>query len=170
MQDLDAYSLGTDADVLVLETGTDSRQAALALARQATRSLHVFTYDMEPRVYDNEPFLEAVAALARRSPHSRVQILLQNSQLVVGQGHRLVELARRLTTYIGLRRPAEPHASLPQTFVVADEIGVLYRELHTRFEGTLCFNAPRHARELLKLFAEAWGRSMPDPELRRLHL
>jgi hypothetical protein len=170
MQDLDAYTLGTDSDVLTLETSTDSREAALALARQATRSLHIFTYDLEPRVYDNEPFLQAVAALARRSPHSRIQILLQNSQLVVGQGHRLVELGRRLTTYIELRRPVEPHAGLPQTFVLADEVGTLYREISARFEGTLCFNAPRQARELLKLFADAWARGIPDPGLRRLHL
>jgi len=170
MRDLDGYTLGTDPEALVLETSADNRAAVQALASQATRSLHLLTYDLEPRVYDNEPFMEAVAALVRRSPHSRVQILLQSSRLIVTQGHRLVELARRLTSYIELRRPSEPHASLTQTFLIADGVGLLYRELHTGFEGTLCFNAPGRAQELLKLFADAWGHGAPDPELRRLHL
>jgi hypothetical protein len=168
--DLHGLELGVSKDTLSLESWDDNRQAALALARQARRTLQIFSRDLEPAIYEQPDFIAAVTQLATHSRSARIAILLQDPTRAVKEGHRLVELARRLSSYIEIRRPAQQHAERTEAFLIADEAGVLRRPLADRYEGMLSFHAPLEARRLVTLFAEMWEKSESDPELRRLHL
>lgn len=158
------------------ETGTrplasaeDNRAAALEVAQSARRSLVLLSVDLDPFIYDQEPFLTAVRQLATGSRYASIRVLVQDSARVVREGHRLVELARRLSSFIELRKPHTDYSTLTETFLVADEHVVLYRTLASRFEGIAGRN-PLLAREKLKLFNQIWGKSEPDQELRGLKL
>ena len=54
--------------------------------------------------------------------------------------------------------------------MIVDDVGIIRRAHNDRFEGLAEFNNPGEARLLLKRFNDAWERSQPEPELRRLHL
>lgn len=162
--------LGRDGGDISLATQEDNREAALALAGESRYTLHIYTRDLDHPVYDTDSFVEAVSQLARRAPQTHVYILVQDSQRVVKNGHRLVDLARRLTSHIEIRKPHEDYKDYNEAFLVADERGVIHRELADRHEGSVNFNAPLKARHLVKYFMEVWERSEPDPELRRLYL
>ena len=108
--------------------------------------------------------------LALRSRHSRIRVLVKDSHRAVKDGHRLVELARHLSSFIEIRKAHEDARDAAEAFLIADGIGTLHRTLASRFEGTVNFRAPLHARRLAQWFTEVWERSAPDPELRRLHL
>jgi len=158
------------------ETGTrpltsagDNRVAALQIAQSARRSLALLSVDLDPFIYDEEPFLAAVRQLATSSRYASIRILVQDSARVVREGHRLVELARRLSSFIELRKPHADYQNLAETFLIADEHSVLYRTLASRFEG-IAGRDPMLAREKLKLFNQIWGKSEPDQELRGLKL
>lgn len=166
----ETLALDAAAGEIPLARREDVRHAALALANQARRTLHLFTRDLDPTLYDHLPFLEAVRRLAVRGVESRVRILVLEPQRVVRRGHRLIELGRRLTTGIGLRRPPPEYRDHTEHFLIADETGVLFRPLEERYEGWVSFHAPLAARARLKFFAEAWAGSAPDPELQRLYL
>lgn len=163
-------TLGETDSVLFLDSWTDNRAAALALTRQTRRTLDILTADMEPAIYDQQPLLEAVRQLAVRSRRSRVRVLVRDPQRTVKGGHRLVELARHLSSFIEIRKTPEDLEEFWEAFVIADQQGVLHRKLATRYEGTACFRAPVQARQLTHWFTEIWERSTPDPELRRIHL
>jgi hypothetical protein len=162
--------LGVDDRETDLATSEDHRAAALAMAQQACRYVDVFTRDLEPTVYNNADFVEAVARLARRSPHTYIRVLIQDSQMVVKSGHRLVELSRRLSSHFEVRKPHEDYKDYNEAFLVADGRGVIHKRFADRHEGTANFNAPRRARDLTAFFDEVWERSEPDPELRRLYI
>ncbi|HKJ10589.1 MAG TPA: hypothetical protein VKA76_15990 [Gammaproteobacteria bacterium] len=155
---------------LPLAGSADNREAALSLVTQARRTLDIFTQDLEPMVYDHQPVLDAVRQLALRSRHSRIRVLVKDSHRAVKDGHRLVELARHLSSFIEIRKAHEDARDAAEAFLIADGIGTLHRTLASRFEGTVNFRAPLHARRLAQWFTEVWERSAPDPELRRLHL
>lgn len=170
LQHPDAYRLGdTDAELRVA-TSTDNRHAALALTEQAKRSLHIFTRDLDAPVYDQPPFIQAVSALATRSRYSRILILLQSSERAVKNGHRLIELSRRLSSFIELRKPHHDFREYNQAFLIADEVGLLRRPIADRYDGMLNFKAPLAAREYLDFFTQVWERSEADPDLRQLHI
>lgn len=167
---IDHCILGQTEYVLPLNSWTANQAAALALARQARLALDIFTDDMEPAIYDQQPMLEAIRQLAVRSRRSRVRVLVKDSTRAVKEDHRLVALARHLSSFIAIRKTHEDVADFPEAFLIADHQGVLHRKLATRYEGTACFRAPLQARQLTHWFTEVWERSTPDPELRRIHL
>lgn len=162
--------LGEESTVYPLEHMEQVRAGSAALASQAQRSLAVMSRDLEARIYDQEPFLEAVKGLALSSRNARIRFLIHDSRYAVRHGHRLIELACGLSTFIAIRPLPEEGAALTEAFLVADERGVLHRPQGDRYQGTLSFNDPLQARDLLRCFDALWERSEPDSELRRLHL
>lgn len=152
----------------LLETAADNRSAAIDIANAARRSLVLLTLDMESGVFDTAEFLEAVKQLAISSRFASVRILVQDPTRAVKDGHRLVELARHLSSYIEIRRPHGEHRKLSETFLVADEYALLYRTLATRYDGIADMHDPVMAREKLKLFSTIWEKSEVEPEIRRL--
>jgi len=167
---LQGLRLGESRDELYLHSREENRTVALALVQQGMKSLHLFTHDLDPRLYDNAEFIEAVKQLALRSDRSKVYILMQDPRQVMYRGHRIVELARRISSHIFIHRAAAEDQDRNDTFLLVDGVGVLRRPHAARFEGTVWFHNPGEARLLHKDFQEMWERSQPEPELRRLHL
>ncbi|MFK8028981.1 MAG: hypothetical protein AB8G18_01970 [Gammaproteobacteria bacterium] len=152
----------------VLALSNDVRSATLDVVKSARRSLSIFSHDLDPSVYDRIEFLDAVKKLILTHKFSRIQILIISPVGAVKNGHRLIELARRFSTFFEIRRVNPEYAKRNDAFLIADETGVVYRLNSKRWEGIADTNAPRIAQKYLDLFEEAWQRSEPEPEFRQL--
>lgn len=170
MTTIDDALLGETSGQLHLNNIAACRDAALRLASQAKRSIYIFTYDLDSNIYDQTDFLEAVKDLAIRSEYSRVKILLQNNEKVQRQGHRLIQLWRRLTSKIEIRRPCQDHIDHPENFLLVDETGYLHRRLYSNYDAIVDFNSKFDTKMLNNFFHEAWEQSEPDTDLRVLHI
>ena len=168
--DLGTQQLGQSNTEFMLVTRDDVCAIVDALAAQAHHSLLLVTDNLEPGVFDRQPFLDAVSTLARNHPNSYFWIILQDGRKTVTEGHRLIELSRRLSSHIQIRRPAEHHRDRHRTFMVSDSVGYFNRPLPGRYEGTANFNDPGEVETLTKQFMEMWEHGSPDPEMQRLHL
>lgn len=162
--------LGETAGEYALTSRDDNVQAAALLAGQARRMIELFTPDLEPALYDQTPFIDALAQLCLSSPRARVRILAKDFERTVKDGHRLVDLARRLSSYVELRKVHSDYQENSETFLLVDDYGLLHRRHAARFEGTFSCKAPLEVRRLRASFDEVWDRSEPDADLRRLHL
>lgn len=153
-----------------VSTATDNRDAALEIARLARRQLAILSYDLEPQVYDDADVLDAIKNLAISGSKANVRILLVDSTRAIKDGNRLIELSRRLSSYVEIRKPHRDYLDIAEAFMIADEKGLLYRKLSTRWEGIADPADPMQARDRLKLFNEIWQRSQGDPEARQLRI
>ncbi|MDT8405333.1 GNAT family N-acetyltransferase [Sulfuriflexus sp.] len=170
IRDLPNQVLGETRGYIDLKGLEDNKQVAIHMAKQGQRSLYLFTPNLDPRVFDNDEFIDAVKNVALHNPRSHVKILILNPSQVVSRGHRIVELARRISSHVSIHRADSEDYHHVDTFMVVDEVGIIRRAHNDRFEGLAEFNNPGEARLLLKTFHAAWERSQPEPELRRLHL
>jgi hypothetical protein len=170
MTDFNKYILGESQEKISIDTLEENRLGAIALAKQARRSLNIFSYDLDPLIYDNSEFVDAVKKLAISHSQSTVQIILQDSRKVIDNGHRLVELARRISSSVVIRKTPPELKNHAQAFLIADQTGLLYRSVGERFDGYVHFNDRFQCKHLLDFFAHTWEHSSPDPELRRLHI
>lgn len=170
MENIEDLILGESSGRVALETKEENRIAALSLTRQARRTLDIFTHDLDPPIYNDPAFIEALTALALRSRYSRIRILVHDSGRAVKEGHRLLELSRRLSSFIELRQPNQDYKDHNEAFCIADERGVLHRMLSGRYEGSVDFNAPLEAQKLSAFFNTVWDKAETDPNLRRLHV
>ena len=170
VRDLSEMVLGEPSEPIELGTREDNRAAALELVRQARRSLELMSRDLDPHVYDNPAFVDAIKAFVLNSRRARVRILIRDVSHIVKDGHRLVELCYRLPSYLAIRTLAREHENYNSAFLIADGVGTLYRTHADRFEGSVNFDDKGSAEDLLNLFDEMWEHADAHPDLRRLSL
>ena len=164
------YKLGENSGDVVIASSDDNQAAALRLVIEGNRSLDLFSRDLEPRIYDNAQFTDAVRALAIKTRDLYVRILVIDPDFVIKHGHRLIELARRLTSHIEIRKVHEDYCNNPEAYLVVDKRGLLHRKLASRFEGVVNFNNPITATELHHQFTEMWERSKQYMDFKRLYI
>ena len=159
----------TSLEIELLER-SDTLHATDLMLEQTQDMLDIFSRDLDPELYDRQPFLDALSRLCLRNRKARIRLLVQEPQVPVKRGHRLIELARRLSSSIEIRQPHPDYRHYNEAFMVADQCGLIYRSLADRFEGMGNFYNPVEARRKLDFFTEVWERSEQNPEFRRLHL
>lgn len=168
--DFDKYSLGTTAEKIALHTSEDNAAAVLALAKQVRRKFDIFSRDLDPRVFDSGLLSRELRDRMTRSKDFRLRILVRDTSGVVMKGHRLLELARKLSSFAEIRKANNDFPDSGQSFVVADGVGYVHRFSHDHYTAAADFFGPPDAKDLLRTMAELWQRSEPDSELRRLYI
>ena len=147
------------------------REQVLTLCRQARREVLILSHQLDPYSYNRIEVYEALKQLALRSPKASVRILLQDNEPVRRSGHRLLELAQRLSSRVLIHRPhLQEHRDLAENLLVVDETGYLRQPIHSRPEGSAACNQRGRARELAHQFETIWQQSEPDSLLRRLSI
>lgn len=168
--ELQNFTLGETHREFAAGSSEELRLISRHMADQAKRSVHIVSRHMDPELYDQREFIEALQRLARRSRYTQIQILVQDSTPAVKNGHRLIQLAQRLSSYVKIKKLHDDYRDYLRAFMVVDSDGFVLREISDRYEATVDFHAPRQAKELLKFFTEAWEISQPDPQLQRLYI
>ena len=64
----------------ILTTLPEVREASLQVAKSAQRLLSIFTQDLEPEVYGEDPFLEAIKRLVLARSYAKVRVLLADPE------------------------------------------------------------------------------------------
>jgi len=147
-----------------------ARDALAAGIAEARRELIIYSHLLDAAYFDNDQIASAVSAFARRAPATRVRILIHSSQLMVSRGHRILELARRVSSKVSIRL-IDPDFDMPDScFVSWDQTGFWRLPDHREPEGSVHADDPVPARRLFQEFELLWQHGRPDPELRELRL
>lgn len=162
--------IGVTAGEIDIDSRDELERLSLALAQQTRRFLDIVSRHLDPDIYDTDEFADAVKELALNRRRARIRLLVIDSRPLVTRGHRLTELAARLSSFIELRAPAVQHKEFNEAFVVADNEAYIYRQFSDRFEGQCDFSDRRRAATLGDIFDNMWERGVPDTRFRRLHL
>ena len=164
------FTLDESGEKQMFDSSEQNRELALQLARQATREILIASYDLDSRIYSNSEFADALASFVRGHRDARVDILVWKTAPAVKQGHRLIDLAQRLTSSIHIHEPDRVHKDFIESFMVVDGTAYFRRPLADRFDGVAQPHAPLIARDLRERFLEMWERSTPCSEFRRLRI
>ena len=97
MHDIEDHRLGEANKLLQLETRADNIQIANHIANQCQKSLHIISRNLDPVVFDTVEFADAVKYLALRHQKSQIQIIVFEPEAIVKRGHRLLEIAGKLS-------------------------------------------------------------------------
>ncbi|MEM0952562.1 MAG: GNAT family N-acetyltransferase [Pseudomonadota bacterium] len=143
---------------------------AQTLAESARRTLRIYSARLDHEVFDRQDMASAMTKLARRGRLSDVRILVSDARPIVGRGHRLLEIARRLSSTVSIR-VLDEHPELPEaTYMVRDNSGVLYKPDDRGRAGFYEPNSRASAARFLDQFDRLWRWSEVDPRLRTLRL
>lgn len=155
----------------LLSTMEEVRKAAKEIAAVAKRTISIYTHDLEPGIYDDPDFLEAVKKLVLSRPFARVRVLIADPMRAIKNGNRFVQLGRRLNSYIEFRHVHDDYLEdRTEAYCIADQHGILFRQRADRWDGLADVHAPHVAKFYLTTFDEIWHASELEQEFRRLNL
>lgn len=170
MNKFEHLELGKTDEVVAIDTVDHHRDAALRMVQQARFNVEIVSRLLDPPVYDTAEFVDAMTKLILGRRGMKVRILVFDPLSVVQRGHRLVDLAGNLSSFIEMRKPSIEHANFNGSLLMADAKGYILRESTERYEGTVNFHDRAVSKNLLEAFEEMWARAEADPNLRRMIL
>ncbi len=140
------------------------------MLEHARLGVDIVSYRLDPAVYDHDEVCEHLKRMVLERPRARVRVLVTDGEAAAHRGHRLVDLAQRLSSFIEIRRPAREHQDFAEALLVVDRIGVIWRRVASRYEASAWFGDPARARDFADRFDAMWAPATPDPNFRRLRL
>jgi hypothetical protein len=152
----------------VISTKEEMREAVIEVANVASRRISIFTHDLDPGIYDDPDFLDIVTRMVLSQAYSRIRVLIANPSRAMKNGNHFVHLGRRLSTYIEFRHVREDLRTHTESFCIADEVALVYRLQHTKWEGIADTFEPAVAKLYGKTFDEIWQASEVEIEFRQL--
>ena len=170
MINLENKQLGHSRELISLETREENLLASQHLIRQTNRNLDIFSRTLDPFIYDHSDCVQEIKKLAISNRHALIRILIAEPGPVIRRGHRLVDLAMNLSSYIHIRIPSRENKDFNDGLMIADKTAYLHKKNDTRYEAKVNFHDPRQSKELTSTFEDIWETAKPDPNLRRLAL
>ncbi|GAC1305927.1 MAG: hypothetical protein NVSMB10_10220 [Steroidobacteraceae bacterium] len=152
----------------LVTTMPEVREASLKVAKSAQRLLSIFTQDLEPLIYGEEPFLEAIKRLVLARSYAKVRVLLADPSRATADNNRFLALARRLTSCIDLRSMSSDYPDSAGAFIIADDKALVYRPQSDGWDGIADMNDPTNARRYLNFFDEVWQTGMQESQMRQM--
>lgn len=143
---------------------------AVRMVGGAHAQIMLFTHAMDHRIYGSEAFCEALKHFILGHRRAQVQVLVHTPANAMRQGHRLVELGRRLSSRIEFRQLIEERRSLCEEYLLVDERALLHKEYHADLEARYYANDPLRARQQRRDFDALWQESPPAREFTELKL
>jgi len=154
----------------VISTREETREAVIAIAKEAKRKVSIFTHDLEPGIYDDPDFLEIIKRLVLSQTYARIRVLIADPTRAIKNGNNFVHLGRRLNTYIEFRHVREDLRTHGEAFCIADETALLYRLQASRWEGIADTYEPSVAKLYGTMFDQIWLDSEVEMEFRQLRI
>lgn len=147
------------------DTRESLRQAALALVQSARRELMVVSPVLDAALWNSAAMGEALGRFISRSRNNHARLVVEDTEHMLVTCTRLVELARRFSDLLLIRRLGEPHRGLNQMFMIADGDSCIVQQDIGVMNATLDLHKPQVVAPLAVRFEEIWGAADPAPGL-----
>lgn len=168
--DLNNYILAETNEALHVTTREENQAVIDRLSEQAKYSILLFSRELSPSLYDRVSFIENLKKLATSNPHAKIRIMVTEPKLIAQRGHRLLNTASRLSSYVGLRDASEQFKNFNHNIMVVDERGYFYQKNDVRYETEANFNDYQYCKSLLEQLSGIWESAKPDRDLRKMIL
>lgn len=147
------------------ETREALREALLRLVQAARHEIAVVAPVLDAALWNSAAMGEALSQLVTRHRRNRVRIVVEDSEHLLATCARLVELARRLSDLVLIRRLGKAHHGLNELLAIADHDGCLVQADVGILDATLDLDTPHLAAPRLRRFEEIWDAADPLPGL-----
>lgn len=169
--DLGSRLLGHTNGRIFINQSNHLALASRQLASQALRQIDLLSAVLQPGVYAQDGFVEAVRYLAlERRGRLPVRILVIDPEPAMRYGHRLIDLARQLSSDVHIRLVPTDWAERCDQFLLCDQDGYCLTRMKSPQRTVVDFSHRGETRRLRRLFEQIWEQGESHPGLRRLYL
>lgn len=160
--------LGFDKELIQTHLNHEIQQYLVTMLQQAQDTVRISSSLLNPAIFNDEQIRVALSGFARRSRSAEVQILVSNAKVLGQRGHRLLELSRRLSTSVIMRKLELAEHQNQGEYLLVDACGVIEFGLTERDPASINFCDRARNKNLAEQFDPLWQKSRSPVELRRL--
>lgn len=153
-----------------LQTREALRAALVGLVTSTRSEFALVAPMLDSSIWNSAAMGEALGHLVARSSRHRTRIVVEDTEFLLTACPRLVELTRRFSDLILIRRLGEPHRGLNEMFAIADRHSCLAQTDLGTLDAMLDLNAPRITAPYLQRFEDIWAAAEPAPGLHGFRL
>jgi hypothetical protein len=155
-------------DLFLLDAPADFQAHALKAAQQGRRQLCILSTTLDAPLYNSDEFYDAVRILATRDRYCQVRFLVKDIKPMVEHGHRLLQLAHRLSGKVDIRKLTVEPQNADHAWMIVDEAVLLYKHDDAAYNGYADYAAAAKCKLLLEEFTNLWDMyGEEDPNLRQ---
>lgn len=159
------FSLGSPSPALSLTSPAQVDEIIKLIFYQAKHRLHIRATRLEYSFFKSEDLSSSLTALIRSDVHNTVRFLIDDVFDLFNSHTRLVQLARRFSSYIEIHKAPEDYGQISGFFIVADQMGYVHQRSGHFYPVRAEAYAPAQARRLEHRFDHDWSRSERLAEL-----
>lgn len=135
------------------------RATAVDLLASARHEVLICAPLLDAAFFNRADLAQALGQFIARRAGNRIRIVVEDTEHMLQANVRLVELTRRFSDLILIRRLGEQHHGLAEMFIVADKTSSLHLTDVTSVDATCDFHTPSLADPLARRFETYWDAS-----------
>ncbi|GFZ99395.1 hypothetical protein [Dyella caseinilytica] len=151
----------------------EAAAARLQLLAAARYKLAIYLPALSPDMLGSPLELAELRRIATSGRGAEIRLILGNPNAALRMGHRLIDLAQRLSTAIQIRMPSDEEtseATASSAWLLNDTDGYLFLPDAERLEGRAALRDGPGQAPLLLQFERIWERAAPATQLQPLGL
>ncbi len=161
---------GSRSGIYEARSLSEYRDGLIECLNNAHRRILIKTQDLDPLAMNTDDVVSAIRRVATTATRPDIRILIHDSKQAVMNGHRLIQLARRLQSVILCRMPSPEHQSDTRAWVLIDDHTEIFRNFSDRYDASFRINQRQEVRQRIREFEQIWQIAHPAPDLQRLDL
>jgi hypothetical protein len=148
-----------------LRSRVEAHDLMTDMLAQARRQIAIFAPVLDASLFNTSRVAQALASFAATHRNNLVRLLVEDSVQAVHDNGRVVELCRRFSDFIKMRRVDEDHAGLREMFVIIDDHAYLHQREIDNPDFLAAVDTRRDVRPLILRYERMWDRSHAIPSI-----
>ncbi len=153
----------TENDRFPVNSREDVSATSRRLIGDAHRNINILLFDYDEVLLPAAHIEELLSDFFLQHERCRVHYLCAEHDILRERGGKLIQLARKFSTFIKLRQLPDELGSSHEQFIIADDLHSLRTQDYRSYDYFANFNDRSRAHKLNNHFAELWQRSGPVP-------
>lgn len=128
------------------------------LCTQARHYINVRSPRLDFSFFRSPDLLQSLTPLITADQRNHIHVLIDDEVHFLSFNARLIELARKFTSYVTVRKLLPEYSESGEIFIVTDRDSYLYMKSANSYPASLGCKSPRRARQLENRFEQLWER------------
>lgn len=151
--------ISTDKNRFQVNTRQHISDTSCDLISQANRSINIMLYDYDDILFPVTRVDELLSSFIRQHERSRFHYLCSESDILRERGGKLIQLARRFSTFITLRQLPDDLKPIREQFITIDGESCMQTQDHRSYDYYANINNRARTLQLNNHFDALWQRS-----------
>jgi hypothetical protein len=157
----------TDPKLIIIDALADFQKHAQQVIEKSKREILLLSTNLDPELFDQNVYADMLVDFVRRDRNSTVKILVKDIRPLIESGHCLLNLARRVSSKVEIRKLLKEPEDENHAFLMGDRKFLLYKHDDKNYQGFVNYNAAPESRSLADEFVYLWEQhSVLDPSLK----